>query len=143
MNVFRSIGRWFGGIAKVFANEVRLVTHDMGVLIFFMGLPLLYPIVYTLIYNPEVVNDIPVAVVDDCRTQTSRDLVRTISAAPAFDIYDYCSNMADAKALMASGEVYAILKIPQDYGRKIGRSETAHAEFFMDMGLLLRYRTFV
>ena len=143
MNVFRSIGRWFGGIAKVFANEVRLVTHDMGVLIFFLGLPLLYPIVYTLIYNPEVVNDIPVAVVDDCRTQTSRDLVRTISAAPAFDIYDYCSNMADAKALMASGEVYAILKIPQDYGRKIGRSETAHAEFFMDMGLLLRYRTFV
>lgn len=143
MNVFRSIGRWFGATARVFANEIRMVVHDPGVLIFFLGLPLLYPIVYTLIYNPEVVNDIPVAVVDDCRTQTSRDLVQTIGAAPAFDIYDYCSNMADAKRLMAEGEVYGILKIPAGYGRKLGREETAHAEFFMDMGLLLRYRTFV
>ncbi len=143
MNVFRSIGRWFAGTARVFANEIRLVVHDPGVLIFFLGLPLLYPIVYTLIYNPEVVNDIPVAVVDDCRTQASRDLVQTLGAAPAFDIYDYCSNMADAKRMMAEGQVYAILKIPASYGKKLGRSETAHAEFFMDMALLLRYRTFV
>lgn len=143
MNVFRSIGRWFAGTARVFANEIRLVVHDPGVLIFFLGLPLLYPIVYTLIYNPEVVNDIPVAVVDDCRTQASRDLVQTLGAAPAFDIYDYCSNMADAKRMMAEGQVYAILKIPASYGKKLGHSETAHAEFFMDMALLLRYRTFV
>ena len=143
MNVFRSIGHWFGTTARVFANEIRLVVHDPGVLIFFLALPLLYPIVYTLIYNPEVVNDIPVAVVDDCRSQSSRDLVQTLGAAPAFQIYDYCSNMADAKHLMAEGDVYAILKIPANYGKKLGRSETAHAEFFMDMGLLLRYRTFV
>ena len=123
MNVFRSIGHWFGTTARVFANEIRLVVHDPGVLIFFLALPLLYPIVYTLIYNPEVVNDIPVAVVDDCRSQSSRDLVQTLGAAPAFQIYDYCSNMADAKHLMAEGDVYAILKIPANYGKKLGRSE--------------------
>jgi ABC-2 type transport system permease protein len=141
MNIFKTIVRWFSGMSKAYAREWHAVLHDPGVLIFFIGLPLMYPIVYTLIYNPEVVRNIPIAVVDDCRTASSRKLVTDAAAAPAVEIYDYAANMADARQLVAEGRVYGILQIPSDYGKKIGRMERANATLYCEMSLLLRYRS--
>ena len=73
-------------MGRVFRNEFRLMLHDAGVLLFFVALPLLYPIVYTLIYTPEVLRKLPVAVVDDSRTAQSRELVRRASASPSLEI---------------------------------------------------------
>lgn len=130
-------------MGKVFRNEFRIITGDMGVLIFFIALPLLYPVVYTLIYNPEVVRKLPVAVVDNSLSAQSRHLVQKASASPSVEIFAYCSNMSEAKQLMAQGDVYGILEIPGSYARDLANGNTAHVSFFADMSLLLRYRTFV
>lgn len=143
MNIFKAIGRWFSALTKVFAREWQLILHDQGVLTFFVVLPLMYPIVYTLIYNPEVVRKLPVAIVDHNMSAESRKLVRDASASPVIEVYDYVPEMGEAKALMAEGKVFGILEIPEDYGRKIGRMETAHATFYCQMSLLLRYRAFI
>ncbi|MCM1223026.1 MAG: ABC transporter permease [Lachnospiraceae bacterium] len=116
------------------------MTHDIGLMIFFVMLPLAYPIVYTLIYNPEVVTDVSVVVVDDSRTQASRQLVRQASATPAFGLYGYAANMSDAKEIWANHDAYAILRIPADFGKNIGKGEQARATLYCDMSLLLRYR---
>lgn len=130
-------------MTAVFAREFRLVIHDQGVMIFFVLLPLFYPVAYTLIYNPEVVRKLPIAVVDHDLTASSRKLVRDASAAPALEIYDYAPNMADAKRMMAEGKVFGILEIPEGYGKKIGRMEISHATFYAEMSLLLRYRAYM
>ena len=143
MNPFSSLHKWCVGLGRVFANELKLITHDAAILLFFVALPLAYPVVYTLIYNPEVVREIPVAVVDDSRTPASRKLVMTASATPAMQIYAYCANMAEAKELMAEGKVYGILQIPHDYGKNLVAGIPANAAFYSDMSLLLRYRAFV
>lgn len=142
MSVLHNISQWCRRAAAAFAAEFRVITHDAGVLIFFLALPLVYPVAYTLIYNPEVVEDLPVAVVDECRTAQSRMLVRDAAASPTIDIYASVPDMGEAKRLMASGEVFGILRIPAGYDRAIGRGEQAHAEFYSDMSLLLRYRAF-
>ena len=51
-------------IYKVWINEYKLVFRDVGALIFIIFLPLAYPILYSLIYNLEVLSDLPVAIVD-------------------------------------------------------------------------------
>ncbi|MDE5662168.1 MAG: ABC transporter permease, partial [Muribaculaceae bacterium] len=143
MNVLTKITRWAAGLGRVFRNELRLIVRDPGVLLFFVALPLAYPIVYTLIYNPEVVRKLPVAVVDNSCTADSRNFVRMAEASPSIEIYAYCPNMADAKELMAEGKVFGIMQIPGNYAKCIGRGEQAHVEFYADMSLLLRFRTFV
>lgn len=140
MNPLKYTGHWFAKLGEVFAHEFSIVRHDAGALLFFIGLPLLYPIVYTLIYNPEVVRQLPVAVVDNSRTPESRELVRSASAAPAVEIFSYDANMADAKARMASGEVFAIMEIPSDYARRLAVGQQAVVPMYFDMSLLLRYR---
>ncbi len=143
MNIFTKISQWSSAFGRVFRNELRLMVHDVGVLLFFVGLPLAYPIVYTLIYNPEVVRKLPVAVVDDSRTAASRDFVQRASASPSIDIYAYCNDVPEAKRLMAEKKVFGVMEIPSDYGRNIAAGEQAHVSFYSDMSLLLRYRTFV
>lgn len=143
MNMLHKISVWVSDMGRVFRNELKLIVGDVGVLLFFVALPLAYPVVYTLIYNPEVVRKLPVAVVDNSRTAESRSFVQKASASPSIEIYSYSPNMADAKALMAEHKVFGIMQIPHDYAKNIGRSEQAHVEFYSDMSLLLRYRTFV
>lgn len=143
MNVFQKIANWGSDLGRVFRNEFRLIFKDFGVLLFFVALPLAYPVVYTLIYNPEVVRRMPVAVIDNSRTAESRELVRRADATPAIDIYSYCADLPEARALMAEGKVVAILEIPDDYARNIGAGIPAHASFYAEMSLLLRYRAFV
>lgn len=126
---------------RVFRHEWKVVLSDVGVLLFFVVLPLLYPITYTLVYNPEVVNNVRIAVVDHSRTAASRELVRAIDATPAIEVYQYAPDLEAAKRLMAETEVYAILEIPEDYARLLGRGEQAHVPFYSDMSLLLRYRS--
>lgn len=141
--IFHDMSNWFRELAAVWLREFKLVFSDIGILLFFIALPLGYPIVYTLIYNPEVPTDIHVAVVDNCRTSQSRDLVRKIDATSAIEIVGYASSMTEARKWLAEKKCYGILEIPHDYSRKLGRSEQSVVPFYSDMGLLLRYRSFI
>jgi len=138
--IFDGINNWFGDVARVFCNEWKLVVKDIGVLLFFVALPILYPIAYTLIYNPEVVDSVPVAIVDDCRSAGSRQFVRDASAAPAIDIVGYAANLNEARRWMDEGKAFGIIHIPSDYASKLAQGEQATVEFYSEMSLLLRYR---
>lgn len=137
------ITRWFKETARVWSRELRLIFTDAGMLLFFFALPLAYPLVYTLIYNPEVVTDIPVTVVDNSRTSASRELTRSIDATSAIKIVGYATSLSEARRWQAEKRCYGILVIPEDYDRGIGRGEQTHVDFYSDMSLLLRFRTFL
>lgn len=139
--MFKSLKIWILQVARVMRRELYLSLTDVGVLIFFVLLPLAYPIVYTLIYNPEVARKIPVAVVDDCRTAQSRELVRMINATEAMHVIGYATDMGEARRWKDAKECYGILHIPREYARTVGRGEQADVTFYSDMSLLLRYRT--
>lgn len=134
---------WFHGLYTVWRREFGLVASDAGVLIFFIALPLLYPVVYTLIYNPELARDIPVAVVDDCRSAESREFVRMADATEAISITGYAANLEEARRWQADKACYGIMVIPRDYSEKIGSGEQVVVPFYIEMSLLLRYRAFL
>ena len=134
---------WLKSIYRVWRRESLLVFTDIGVLLFFVALPLGYPIIYTLIYNPEVVKDISTVVVDNSRTAESRELVRTLDATQGIKIVGYAANMGEAKTAMHEKKCYGVVEIPHDYAKKIGRGEPTVMSFYSDMSLLLRYRQFL
>lgn len=134
---------WLKSLYRVWRRETYLVFTDVGIILFFFVLPLAYPIVYTLIYNPEVVREIPTVVVDNSRTADSRELVRTLDATPSIDIRGYAADMNEARRAWAEKECYGIVEIPADYAQKMGRGETAVVPFYNDMSLLLRYRQYL
>ncbi|MCH5347127.1 MAG: ABC transporter permease [Muribaculaceae bacterium] len=128
-------------VYAVWKREFNLVFHDAGVLIFFLFLPTLYPVIYTLIYNPEVVTNLPVVVVDKCGTARSREFTRDVNATQAIEVAGFATSLAEAREAMNEHRVYAIMEIPADFDKQIGRGEQATVPVYYDMSLLLRYRT--
>ena len=45
------------GIYIVYCREFKLIIKDKGLMLFLCFLPLVYPVLYSLIYNPELVKD--------------------------------------------------------------------------------------
>lgn len=132
---------------QIFADEyvrlMKLIIHDQGLLLFFLFLPLAYPIVYSLIYNPELVRDVKMVVVDNDRTPYSRRLVRDMDATQEAKVIGYAANMTEAKEAMHSHQCYAILEIPEGLEQKVGRGDKAAIPMYCEMSLLLRYRGFL
>lgn len=134
---------WIRNIALVMRREFRMVFSSVGTMIFFFGLPLAYPVVYSAIYNPEVTRDMPVAVVDRCRTAESREFVRHADATQAMKICGYAADMEEARRWWAEKKCFAVIEIPADYSEKVTRGEQGVIQFYSDASLLLRYRTFL
>ncbi len=142
-SIWQRFCRRVNTFARVYCHEFSLIIHDGGLILFFTFLPFVYPIVYSLIYNPEVVRDVPMVVVDNDRTPLSRELTRNLDATEEIRICGYASDLNEARNAMSLGDCYGILEIPEGFERKVGRKESAPAVIYSDMSLLLRYRGFL
>lgn len=131
---------FFSDIYSAFIREFKLIKSDAGLLIFLLLLPLAYPIVYSLIYNPEIVRDVAVVVVDNDRSPMSREVTRRIDATQGANIIGYAANLQEARKAINEHKAYGILEIPEGFGEKIGRGEQAPAVMYCEMSLLLRYK---
>ena len=137
---FKFISVELRALGESYALELKDIFHDQGVILFFLFLPLVYPVIYSLIYGPELVRDEDVVVVDNDRTPLSRELVRDFNASEGADVIGYAAEMGEARHAMNSHECYAILEIPEGFARNIGRGESSQAILYCEMSLLLRYR---
>ncbi|MBP5498257.1 MAG: ABC transporter permease [Muribaculaceae bacterium] len=126
---------------RVWRRELRLVFRDEGVVIFFFVLCAIYPVLYALIYNPETAHDIAVVIVDDDRSQMSREFVRKLDATPEVCVVQYAANMTDAQRMMHEKDCYGIVYFPRGFERDIFTDGIqGHVSLYCDMSVLMRYK---
>ncbi len=82
----------------IWKTEMRNVFRDEGVLIFCILVPLGYPLLYSWIYNNEVVREVDTAIVDLSHSHTSREFIRDYDASPDAKATYYCNSLDEAKA---------------------------------------------
>lgn len=138
--IFRYIWRCLRTLSESFALEAKGIWHDQGVILFFLFLPLVYPVIYSLIYNPEIVREVEVVVVDNDRTPLSRDLVRRFDATQGAKVIGYAANLEEAKRAMHEHKAFAILEVPDHFESDVANNLGATVPMYCDMSLLLRYR---
>ncbi len=120
--------------------EMKNIFKDEGVLIFLVLVPILYPLLYSWIYNNEVVRDVPVAVVDLSHTKTSREFIQKFDAAPDVKVAYFCNNLQEAESLVGHQVAHGILYFPEDFERTLLRGEQVHVGVYCDMSLMLTYK---
>ena len=140
MSIFHKISSWFEDAAYIWRQEIKQVFRDEGVLIFCVIVPLVYPLLYSWIYNNEVVHEVPVVVVDQSHSQLSRQFVRMCDASPDVKIVSYAEDLDDAQSLVSRQIVKGIYLIPSDFATKINRMEQAVVSVYCDMSLMLTYK---
>ena len=124
----------------IWAKEMKSVVHDEGVLLFFIVVPILYPILYSWVYNNEVVREVPVVVVDMSKSQLSRQFIRQYDASPDTKVAYKCNDMEEAKDLVEKQIAHGILYFPSDFETNVLRMEQSHVSVYCDMSLMLTYK---
>lgn len=138
---FRKIARGLQDMCYIWAHEMRNVIKDEGALIFMILVPLGYPLLYSWIYNNEVVHDVPTAIVDMSHSASSRQFIEKYDASADTKAAYYCDNMEEAKDLVAKQAVHGVLYFPADYDKLLNRGEQAHVGVYTDMSLMLTYKS--
>lgn len=140
MSTFPNILKWLNDVAYVGRQEMKQVLRDEGVLIFFIIVPLIYPLLYSWIYNNEVIHEVPVAVVDQSHSQLSRQFIRMCDASPDVHVTYYAEDLDDAQSLVSRQVVKGIYLIPEDFATKLNRMEQGTVSVYCDMALMLTYK---
>jgi ABC-2 type transport system permease protein len=113
---------------------------DEGVIIFFIVVPLLYPLLYSWIYNNEVVHEVPVVVVDECHTALSRKFIRQCDASPDVKVLCHAADIDEARSLVSRQLAKGVYVIPNDFETRLNRMEQATVTVYCDMSLMLAYK---
>ena len=130
----------FDDVFHIWRQEFAQMFRDEGVIIFFFVVPLVYPLLYSWIYNNETVRDVPVAVVDDSHTSSSRRFIRKCDASPDVRVAYYAQDIDEARSLVSRQLVKGIYHIPSDFDTRINRLEQATVSVYCDMSLMLAYK---
>lgn len=121
-------------------QEFRHVFRDQGVLIFFLLVPLGYPLLYSFIYNNEVVREVPAVVVDNAHSSLSREYLRKVDATPDIHIVSYCSDLEEAKQQLKEHRAYGIIYLPSQFAADLSQGKQTQVTLFCDMSGLLYYK---
>ena len=140
MSIFHKILRWLDDLAYVWRIELRQVLRDEGVLLFCIVVPIVYPLLYSWVYNNENIHEVPVAVVDQSHSQLSRQFIRMCDASPDVHVAYYAVDLDDAQSLVSRQIVKGIYLIPEDFATRINRLEQATVSVYCDMALMLTYK---
>lgn len=124
----------------IWKQEFRTTFRDQGVLIFFILVPLVYPLIYAFIYTNETIREVPAVAVDNSRSSLSREYLRKVDATPDVNIVTYCADMEEAKLMMKDRKAYGVIYIPTDFSDNIARGKQTQVSLYCDMSGLLYYK---
>ena len=127
-------------LSFIFVQELKNVFRDEGVLIFFILVPLGYPLLYGWIYNNEGIKDVPTAFVDESHSFLSREFIRKCDATDGIQVAAVLGNLEDAREMQRRQDCHGIVYIPPDSGTQINLKEQTNVKFFADMSGMLYYK---
>jgi len=131
---------WLKDFWDIGTHELKQIFSDWGVMLIFFVAGLAYPLLYNVVYLNGILNDTPIAVVDEAGCSESRRYIRELDATREVQVAYKCINMAEAEKLMQERKVMGIVKFPRDFGEKIARMETSQLSLYCDMSSFLYYK---
>ena len=125
----------------VFVMELRRIFRDGGVMLIFFGAGVFYPLLYPMIYLHEAIVDMPIAVVDECDSQHSREYIRKLDACRDVRVVYKCMNLSEARQLYEQRKIHGVVMIDKDFERAISTvGEQAMVSVYCDMSSFLYYK---
>ncbi|MBY4597736.1 ABC transporter permease [Ottowia caeni] len=110
---------------RAFLDTLRNMAGDGAVLLLLVIAPVFYSFFYPWFYAREVVQRVPVAVVDQDNSGLARQMLRFASASPRVDVVMTTGDEGEAQQALMRGEIMGYALLPKDLKRHVVRREDA------------------
>lgn len=118
-------------IQQLFANKSARMTMIVSILI--------YAVLYPQPYTGEIIRDVPIAVIDQDQSTTSRELRRRVDRSDQVAVVAQTPGLPAAQDLFLKREIYGILVIPPGFEKDLLMGRQAPIAAFGDASYFLLY----
>jgi ABC-2 type transport system permease protein len=126
-----------GGLAGTVVEEIRRVFADRSVMGLMFIAPILYGLFYPQPYLGQTLRHLPIAVVDNDRTELSRQIIMTLDADEAVRVAEHGDTLAEAQQKLFARHVFGILEIPAGTTRDMLKGDVARLPAYVDSAYFL------
>ncbi len=127
-------------LGTTFRQELRTIFTDEGALLILVFATLIYATLYSSIYGAQVLRDVPIGIIDESHTASSRQLISLIDAGPNVFVAYEPTDMVMARDLFFQRKIYGIAYIPADYERRLLDNSQTCIPIYCDASNFLMYR---
>ncbi|MGD8495361.1 MAG: ABC transporter permease, partial [Gemmatimonadales bacterium] len=113
---------WFRTVGTLIRKEFRQVSRDRVMLFQIFAIPLIQLLVLANAATFEI-RDSRMWVVDESHGAAARELTRRFDASRYFSLAGVSAHAAPADQELLAGEVSLILRVPEDFERRLARGE--------------------
>ena len=118
-------------ILLIALKETWHILRDFRTVMMALGIPLIFLLLFGYALTMDV-QDIPLVVVDQDKSASSRDLVGCFERTGYFSIVDRPENTDGILLLFRRSEAKAALVIPKGFSKAMDRAENAEAQLLVD-----------
>lgn len=94
-------------------------------------LPLITILFFGTMFYSGTIEDLPITVIDNDHTKSSRQLLSMVAATRGVEIANYTCSTIEAEDMLRRGDVYALLLIPEGLERNIYGSKSSNIECYI------------
>ena len=127
-------------IVYFFKNELKSIFTDAGAVLLFMVALVIYPLLYSVAYQKEVIREIPVAIVDLDHTALSRQAARMADASEQLKVVFKAVSLKDAENLFYEGKVKGVILIPDHFEKDVLSGKQSNMVVYSDASYFLLYK---
>ena len=124
----------------VFRNEIGRIFSLRPVFSVMVLAAAIYAVFYPQPYLNEALRRVPIAVVDQDRTQTSRELARLVDATPDVAVAQVLPDVPTAQHQVYARAIFGILLIPQNFERDLLHGRSSPIALYADASYFLMYQ---
>lgn len=127
------IGRIFASLYAIAKEEfLYLVKGRPPIALVPFIVPLGFAVLFGLIYEQNIVNNIPLVVWDEDQSATSRELIEAYTDADRFTLVAQVADEESMRAAIHSGEARAALAIPKNFDKDLKSGQGADFMLMVD-----------
>ena len=127
-------------LLAVFRDEFRRIFALKPVFSILIGAVLIYAVLYPQPYLTEALRNVPIAVVDNDNTASSRDLTRLIDATPDINVTMTLPDFVTAEREVYARKIFGVLVIPQHFERDLLHGRPSPLALYSDASYFLMYQ---
>lgn len=123
MKISNNIKAGLSNISFIILNEFKTIAGSFSITMVLIGGIFMYGLLYNYMYAPDVVRNVPVAVVDNSKSELSREYIRLLNATPQVNVITTAEDFIEAQELMKRDEAAGILYLPDNFEDRVARGE--------------------
>ena len=127
-------------ITQSFSNEWSAIFKDKGAILILLIAVWVYPLVYSIAYQNNVIRDIPITVVDQDNSGLSRQLIRMVQATQEINVASQTGDFNEAEETFWDNGNKGVVVIPADFEKNILKGKQATIGLYCDAGYFLIYK---